>query len=178
MAKAGWLECEPLATSATPAKQPTACDDRHCEHTCDQSCHVVIRWRLPRSEQRSDIDHHLRARQVNDRLAVDDAAPVIARKRDQLPLDNNGQRFDPSFPAGWEVTRPSELLRKARRQPLIAWRVIFTDDADICRREVAGAASVIVFTIVIIVGVLPMFVPVALILVPMLLGSNRSCQHL
>src|SRR5215510_2550860 len=95
------------------------------------------------SEYWDAIDDYLTARHVHHDRSVDVAAAVVRRKHDELALDRHRQRFHLPFPAWRQMSRSREFLGKARRETPISRLVIFADDPDIVRLEIAPRRAMI-----------------------------------
>jgi hypothetical protein len=130
------------------------------------------------AEHGNDIDHNLRPRAIYDGKPVNEPTAVTAGHGRQLSLDHHGQRLYVSLPPGRQVAVPVEFLPQAGRQFTVARRVILGDNPRVARLEVAilRAMVTMIETAVILIFVFGVFLPVFLILVPML-GESRTAYQ-
>jgi hypothetical protein len=131
------------------------------------------------SEDGNDIDDNLCSWGVHNGIAVDVATAIAAWQRHQLPLDGYWERLHPSLPPRREVAVAIELSLQTRRQLSVPWSIILGDDSRIAQLEITARGMMIAMikTAIILILVLGVFLPVLLILVPVLGGNGTAHQY-
>src|SRR6185436_7704886 len=86
-------------------------------------------------EEHCEVDDGLRARVVNDRVAVDDSARVACWKHGHLTLDSDRERLHLLLPSRRELACAVVLLLESWRQGSIPRSVVLPDNAHLARLE-------------------------------------------
>ena len=89
----------------------------------------------PGSKEHGDVDDHLRAWVVDDRMAVQHASAICRRQYDQLPFHDDGEWLQFLLPARRELTGASVFLLQARRESPVSRGVMLPDNRDVARSE-------------------------------------------